>query len=98
MSEEVKRIFNKENATKFANELLDQIAYEEFWKEGVGLVEIDEEDFGNDPDNPEDNYFSFTGKWGVWREGEVHYFYDSWSWFKEDFYDAYDKFYGENND
>ena len=98
MSREIKRVFDKENATKFANELLGQIAYEDFYKEGVGVVEIDEEDFGNDPDDLENNLFGFIGKWGVWKEGEVHYFYDTWCLQKEDFYDAYDKFYGETHE
>ena len=93
MSKEVKRIFDKENATKFANELLDQIAFEDFWKDGVGLVEVEEEDWGNNPDDLEDNYFCFIGKWGVWKEGEAHYFYETWHWHKKDFYNAYDNFY-----
>jgi len=93
MSEDIERVFDRENALKLANKIVDTLAYHEFYKEGVGSIEIGDDDFGNDPDDLEDNYFSFIGKWGVWREGEVHYYCDDWSWYKSDFYEAYDEFY-----
>jgi len=86
MSEDIERVFDRENAIKLANKIVD-------------IIEIGDDDFGNDPDDLEDNYFSFIGKWGVWRQGEVRYFYDDWSWYKSDFYEAYDEFYNkEEND
>jgi len=99
MSEDIERVFDRENALKLANKIVDTLAYHEFYKEGVGSIEIGDDDFGNDPDDLENNYLSFIGKWGVWRQGEVRYFYDDWSWYKSDFYEAYDEFYNkEEND
>ena len=87
MSEDIERVFDRENALKLANKI------------GGGSIEIGDDDFGNDPDDLENNYLSFIGKWGVWRQGEVRYFYDDWSWYKSDFYEAYDEFYNkEEND
>jgi len=80
MSEDIERVFDRENAIKLANKIVD-------------IIEIGDDDFGNDPDDLEDNYFSFIGKWGVWREGEVHYYCEHYDWYKKDFYEAYDEFY-----